>query len=373
MKRLLLTIILVSTALTVFAQHRPDSLAEYHRSSLYSVLITHPNLEYGNSIASAFLNMPMPDKFNDHNLNIRAFESSAKRVKTKAKSKQKDKINLEDIERFITNNSIAKSMWAKWFNRDPRTGVCNLELIGERGLYDASQLDISIADLTIMGREQLADRGEALIGNTFLLVNDITFADTGKRTGIAAAILSIAGDIFSVATGRDISPATDLVAMGVDMIDGFNVNVTSYLYRLAWDESRLQDFYASYVSARHDEAERTRRREAFDAVSGADTTLFRLEYVGRTTTMASIVSSKYFSNKSKDEQMFVACTRAVDKAIVQLQREYEEFKVNVPIYRVNPDGTVDVQIGLKEGVNNRSTYEVLMPRMARCRTARWAQ
>ena len=59
--------------------------------------------------------------------------------------------------------------------------------------------------------------------------------------------------------------------------------------------------------------------------------------------------------------MFVACTRAVDKAIVQLQREYEEFKVNVPIYRVNPDGTVDVQIGLKEGVNNRSTYEVLMP------------
>ena len=362
MKRLLLTIILVSTALTVFAQRRPDSLADYHRSSLYSVLITHPNLEYGNSIASAFLNMPMPDKFNDHNLNIRAFESSAKRVKTKAKSKQKDKINLEDIERFITNNSIAKSMWAKWFNRDPRTGVCNLELIGERGLYDASQLDISIADLTIMGREQLADRGESLIGNTFLLVNDITFADTGKRTGIAAAILSIAGDIFSVATGRDISPATDLVAIGVDMIDGFNVNVTSYLYRLAWDESRLQDFYASYyVSARHDEAERTRRREAFDAVSGADTTLFRLEYVGRTTTMASIVSSKYFSNKSKDEQMFVACTRAVDKAIVQLQREYEEFKVNVPIYRVNPDGTVDVQIGLKEGVNNRSTYEVLMP------------
>ena len=107
MKRLLLTIILVSTALTVFAQRRPDSLADYHRSSLYPVLIPHPNLEYGNSIASAFLNMPMPDKFNDHNLNIRAFESSAKRVKTKAKSKQKDKseknpfVDPEEWARFI--------------------------------------------------------------------------------------------------------------------------------------------------------------------------------------------------------------------------------------------------------------------------------
>ena len=49
-----------------------------------------------------------------------------------------------------------------------------------------------------------------------------------------------------------------------------------------------------------------------------------------------------------------------DKAIVELQREYDEFKVNVPVYSVNGDGTVDVKIGLKEGVNSRSVYEVLM-------------
>ena len=364
MKRLIITILLLSTVFTVWAQRRPDSLAEYRRSSLYSVLIKHSRLPYGSTINSAFLAMPMPDKFNDHNLEIRAFESSVQKVKTRAKSSKKDQANLADINRFIVNNGIAKQMVAKWFNRNATTGVCNLELIGERGLYNASQLDIDLADLSIMGREQLADDGEELIGNTFLLVNDITFADNGERSAKAATVLSALGGLFSAVSGIDVRNTADMVAAGVNQIDGFNVNITSYLYRLKWNNECLQNFYSKYyISARHDEAERAARRDAFDAVSGYDTSLFHLEYVGRTTTMASIFTLKSFSEKSKDEQIYIACTRAVDKSIVELQRQYEEFKVNVPIYRVNDDGTVDVQIGLKEGVNNKSVYEVLMPTM----------
>ena len=60
--------------------------------------------------------------------------------------------------------------------------------------------------------------------------------------------------------------------------------------------------------------------------------------------------------------MLKAVTRGVDKAIVQLQRTYDEFKVNVPIGEISADGkTVDVPIGLKEGVNELSRYDVLMP------------
>ena len=60
--------------------------------------------------------------------------------------------------------------------------------------------------------------------------------------------------------------------------------------------------------------------------------------------------------------MVKVCTRAVDKAIVELQREYDEFKVNVPIFKISEDkSTVDVQIGLKEGINEKSRFEVLLP------------
>lgn len=344
------------------AQKRPDSLAQYRRSSLYSVLIKHSQLPYGESIDSAFMAMPMPEKFNNHNLDIRSFESSAKKVKVKANSDKKDAVNLSDINNFIAENGIAKNMVAKWFNRNAETGVCNLNLIGERGLYDASQLDIAIADQTIMGREQLADQGEELINNTYLLVNDITFADKGERSEKGATAVRVLGGLFSAFTGVDVTDATNLVADGVNEIDGFTVNITSYLFRLKWDEERLKQFYDNYyVSARHDADKREARRAAFDAVSGADTTLFKLEYVGRTITSASKTTSKSFAKKSKAEQMITLCARAVDKSIVELQREYEDFKVNVPIYRVNEDGTVDVQIGLKEGVNSKSVYEVLMP------------
>ena len=58
----------------------------------------------------------------------------------------------------------------------------------------------------------------------------------------------------------------------------------------------------------------------------------------------------------------MTCARAVDRAIVKLQREYDEFKVNVPITTVNDDRTVEVPIGLKEGVNLKSRYEVLQAR-----------
>ena len=102
--------------------------------------------------------------------------------------------------------------------------------------------------------------------------------------------------------------------------------------------------------------ERAARKAAFETSD-----LFRLEYLGYTETSAENVSSKTFSQKPLQEQFLKVCTRAVDKAIVELQREYDEFKVNVPIYSVNEDGTVDVKIGLKEGVNEKSRYEVLMP------------
>ena len=92
--------------------------------------------------------------------------------------------------------------------------------------------------------------------------------------------------------------------------------------------------------------------------------LFNLSYVGYTMTSAENVSSKTFSMKPLQEQFLKVCTRALDKAIVELQREYDEFKINVPIYAVNDDGTVSVKIGLKEGVNEKSTYEVLMKDMS---------
>lgn len=147
----------------------------------------------------------------------------------------------------------------------------------------------------------------------------------------------------------------DLAAGAANEIDGFRVNITTYLYRLVWNDEVAATFYQNYWFG--GEEDNPERRSAFDASD-----IFTVDYVGETTTSAANLASKNFSSKSKGEQMLKVCTRAVDKAIVELQREYDEFKVNVPIYRISEDGkTVDVQIGLKEGINEKSRFEVLMP------------
>lgn len=361
MKRLSLILAALLLVVSVSAQRNVDSLVKYRRSSLYTLLIKHSQLPYGESIDSAFMMMPMPDKFNNHNLDFRSFESSAKRVKKSADSKKKDAINFVDIESFFEGKAIAKELISKWFNRNAATGICDMSLISERGFYDASQLDIRLAEQSVRGKAQLADAGDQLIANTYVMVNDITFVDRGEVSSGVATGLRIFGAIAGALVGADFTDATDATADMVNDIDGFKVNITSYLYRLSWSEDKLWDFYSRfYADHTYSDADRIAIRDRFNSIAGNDP-IFKLDYVGKTTTSAGNMSSKYFVTKSKADQMLKVCTRAIDKSIVQLQREYDEFKVNVPIYSINDDGTVDVQIGLKEGVNLKSEYDILMP------------
>ncbi len=329
-------------------------LVKYRRSSLYSVLVKHSSFPYSAEIDSAFMVMPMPDKFNNHNIDVRSFESSA--VKMKKKGKGKTDVNTKDINNFLSEQHIAKALVAKWFDRNPSTGGFDMNLIQERGFYDASQLDISSAKESSRGVSALGDAGEELIGNTFLIFNDITFVDKGETSSKVAGGFALAGKLASQLTGDSSYESVGNLAAGVaNEVDGFRVNITTYLYRLVWNDEVAGTFYQSYWFNGDDSD--PAKKAAFD-----NSDIFTVEYVGETSTSAANLASKSFSNKSKGEQMLKVCTRAVDKAIVELQREYDEFKVNVPIYKIAEDGkTVDVQIGLKEGINEKSRFEVLLP------------
>lgn len=341
------------------AQKQVDSLVQYRRSSLYTVLIKHSQLKFGTTIDEAFMSIPTPDKFNNHDLAIKSFESSAVKVKRGAKNEEKDAINVKDIEAFFQENNIAKELVAKWFNRDAE-GNFNVDLIAERGFYDASQLAIKKAENTTRGIDQLADAGQELIDKTFILVNDITFLDVADKAKKVGGFMKLAGAIAGAAGVSNAENIGNLAGAATEQIGGFKVNISSYLYRLDWNKDKLLAFYNDlWVDPSMNPEARAANIAKFDAMNATDT-LFRISYVGKTTTSAFTPAYNAFSNKTEVEQLMKVSTRAIDKSIVELQREYEEFKVNVPIYRVNGDGTVDVQIGLKEGVNEKSEYDVLM-------------
>lgn len=329
------------------------AIQKYHRSSLYSVLIKHSTFPYGETIDSTFMSIPTPDKFNNHDAGPKSFESSA--TKMKKKGKNKSNTNARDIEQFIMKNDVPRQMVAKWFNRDPQNGTFDLDLMIERGLYDAQQVDIEAAKASSRNLLSLGDAGEELIGKTFLLVNDITFVDRGERSRKAATgIKALSAILGAVLGSSSIGDLGDTVGGTVNEIDGFCVNITSYLYRLNWTPEVAETFWSEYWIDREniDEA----KRLAFD-----NSGLFSLTYIGETTTSAANIASKSLSSKPKEAQMLKVCTRAIDKSIVKLQRAYDEFKVNVPIGNINlDDKTVEVPIGLKEGINEKSQFDVLM-------------
>lgn len=328
------------------------SLLKYRRSSLFSVVVKHPTFPYGNAIDSAFYSIPMPDKFNDHNLDVRSFESSA--TKMLKQGKKKDLTNQMDVDAFEASQHVARQMVAKWFNRSSQTGGFDMSLVQERGFYDASRADIEAAGRTTRNLAMLGDAGEDLIGKTFMIVNDITYVDKGQNSATAAAVVSGIGMLASAILGdKSIAQLGNSVAVAVNEIDGFTVNVTTYLYKLDWNDEISATFYQDYWYDR--DSVNVARRVAFD-----ESGLFTLSYVGSSHCSAQNTSSKSFSKLTKEQQMVRTCARAVDRAIVQLQRSYDEFKVNVPVLKVNENKTVEVAIGLKEGVNANSRYEVLM-------------
>ncbi len=330
------------------------SIEKYRRSSLYSILITHSSVPYAEEIKTAFLGIPTPEKFNNHDLPYRILESSAPKMR-QGVGKKKTKTNLMDINNFFMQEQIAKQMMGKWFNRNAYTGAFDMGLIQERGFYDASQTDIDAAAQTSRNIAMLGDAGEELIGKTFVLVNDVTYVDKGKGSAVAGSIFSVLGSVVESVTGiSGLSDVGDLMGQAVNEIDGFTINITSYLFRLDWNEEIMGTFYKEYwyTADNIDEDKKT----AFDASD-----LFTLSYIGETFASADNLSSKSFSKDTKEQQMLKVCARCVDKAIVNLQKEYDEFKVNVPIYRINEDEkTVEVQVGLKEGISEKSDFEVLM-------------
>lgn len=336
MKKIVLVAALLLSCVASYAQ-KDSLMMDYRRSSLYSLLINHDDQKFAKEISDVFLQIPTPDKYNNHNLSVRVV-SMDKKLK-----------DTEVVDQFIESNHIASRLVSRWFNRDPFTGVCDVELVKERGLYDANIFDKELAARSKRGIAMLEDAGEDLIGNTFLVVNDITYIDrekTGKAISMGFRALGMLADAYM---GTD--NFTDIGNSMGDMMEtlkGFKVNVNTHLYQLVWDEETSMAFYSEYYTSVPDEA----KKAAFDGNRGK----FRLKYIGSQKSSGKNVSFIGVNLDIPEQMIRKACQRAIDENIASLQKNFEAFKVKTPLVSVEP---LRADIGMKEGITEDSRFEVL--------------
>lgn len=278
-----------------------EESVNYRRCSLTHMLIQHPMYSFNDEITDAFKQLPWNERFNNHDLGVKVVKFSTQEYT--------DQTN--EIAKFLTKAKVANRSIAKWFKWNKNTGTFNMDLVRERGLYDATELERQIASLSVRGSSILEDAGETLIPKTFLIMHDICYS------------------------GHYSNKAEDANSIGYRR--SFSVKISSYIYSIDWNSDCLNEFYVTHYNGNP------------DFISNAD-----YKYTYRAKVESTVEDS---SNKLTQFDLIKQVVgRALDVNIVKLMKEYPDFRIMAPVVSVEP---FQCYIGKKEGISDNSKFEVL--------------
>lgn len=315
----------ILAAASSYAQLQSESGMAYERSSMHVMMIKHLNQKFEDVLEDVFLQAPFPERFNDHNLGVKTVAFA-----------ELEGDQSSNIASFAQQVNLGQKMVAKWFDRNKQTGSFDMNLIRERGFYNASLGDRNMARASIRGEALLMDAGEHLINNTYLLVNDISYRSKGS------------GNWFLKSLAAMYTGNADGMQKAMEAIGGFKVDMKSYLFKLHWDQETAHKFYSMYYT--EDGAKDADKVAAFKN----DRTTFRMEYVGKTESMSSETNFK--AVKEPKSLLVKVCKQTIDKNIAQLQHQYPDFRIKAPLLSVNP---LKADVGIKEDITEKSRFEVL--------------
>jgi len=385
MKKLLLLLsILTISTVAVKAQKEVDD--SYRRSSVCLILMDESSMPKRDVIKNAFLASPMPEKYNDHNIDPRIFDISrisitdadqaayeqavygeggkskpavsnetkkavgaglnklgrmaggsagaatSKAGDATASSAKSDEFAVKSYK-YLMEQKVAKQLFDKWFIDGDDF---SMELIKERGLYDASAIDAQKAKSSVRGLGILEDAGEELINNTFVVVSRFRYM---SKDELAAEIDAMTSGVASQLGGSAAASASS-AAVKASLGAGYYVRITSYLFKLNWNQDIADKLYA----------------ELWDNMSAYNNSdIFSLQYVGEETAWAN-VKAGVFTKKSEAELIDIATVNATDAVLAKLEKKYDVFKTKTPLLGTDP---VTAAIGMKEGVEAGDSYEIL--------------
>jgi len=362
-------IVLVAAVLVpmfLFAQKKGKDVEEvkYRRSSLHIMMMEDDKLPEREIIVGAFKNAPFPNKYNDHNIGVvRApyiqIEEGTEAKKEEGDEQGKNKLKGGDkvIEAFFDKQKIANKLVAKWFNQTSK-GDFNMELIADRGQYDATDLDVKKAGGQARSvNSQLIDAGFELIDKTFVVINKFNFFENEIPAKIAHVIslelvneMKADNPLMVKIKQAAKQKADDLYER---MRKGYTVTTKAFLYKLDWSDAVSTVFYNDYwVDENTPEEEKQKR---FDLFKNSD--LFQLNFVGMDKARILILNLKG-GDLTKQQIIAEATTRSIDRVYAKLQKGYDVFKAKTPLLTYDKKNC-SAKIGMKEGLEGKEKFEVL--------------
>lgn len=354
-KLLTIGFILFGISFSSFSQNIKDTVnSTYRRSSLYTILIESDVYDKQEYVNDAYYKMPFPDKYNDHiagaqsmipkAYSLTSSECSSFGLDAANAGKVNEKTMVYILNKYFEQNKTANAVVAKWFNRK-EDGSFDMSLISERGFYNATKMEAQIAAGTVRGIAALADAGEELIANTFIVASQLNFISNEVSALAAKEIAISAANRLPYPIAKEAAIAT-ANAVYEQARKGYSVWTTSYLFKLKWDEETAAIFYSQYWMDSTNATEA--KKQAFDS-----TNIFKLEFIGAEKAKSLVV---FGGDRSESEIIEVATIRNVNNVYTSLQKAYDVFKTKTPLYSGKP---LRARIGMKEGVSKGDKFEVL--------------
>ena len=381
-------------AAPVFAQTEEGGGAKFRRNSLCLILATEAG-ENSEVIKEAFTQMPIPEKYDDFNVDVRHVELNydslnltdedykeailaampdslyyTAKAEGGVESKQASAVGefLTDAgadmlgsltgglmnengltakdyiafaTREINKNDIAHKLYDKWLVNDE--GALTFDKVWAKGVESAT-IDEKAANAVSAAASGLnAELGTELIGNTYVVMLRYRYID--KQTMLdrinenAQAIVDLAGGGMAAKIG--VQMAIKGIASSAAG-SGHIVAATAYLYKLRFDNEKLRALMDD--------------KAAYDASD-----LFALQYLEKQTKWAW-VKEKQILDKTDEEKIGIATVVATDAALAKLSRGKKGFFRNRAELIVGTDAkgkpTYSAKIGTREGVEKGDRYDV---------------
>lgn len=363
-------------ALFIFVTFNLFSQAEYkyRRSSLSLFLIESESFDNKDAVLNSYSNYPFPDKYDNNNfaentINLN-FELPNEFLKSngyldtlsKAGDLLKASTNLNYKLEYFDNNTkavvfpseseefklkldylikeknLGNQLVNFWYQL--KDNKYSENLISERGLYDASVLDASLAQNTERKNAILSDAGFELLDKSFIVFTKLNFYSNEPVAAIARdkAIREFeekSGNLPGLLKKKglaEIQKAYDAAKEGYTLIS------KNFLYKLNYSPKQ-DEFFASY----------------YNDPSSLPNDFFNLEFIDHQYN-SSLVTFSLKEKRTQEQLIDIALVRNLDNMFAKLQRKNEVFKPLSPLLSLDP---IVSQIGLKEGVEKGDKFEVL--------------
>jgi hypothetical protein len=308
--------------------------SEYDRNAL-----TFIGLDFDENLSSEVLTrfseaQKVPEKYYDNTISHNLIKTEAKRDSAFGVML---KLKENDIAKWLNENKVGQQILSIWFNRQP-DGSFNVDILKERGLFNANDHDFIVASSSKRGESSLMDMGMQLVNQSYVL----------------------AFDFYDIMTMEQYYNKNE-TATEKRTSNGYRASLNSYLLKLDFNDSVAAVFFRDYWVGEND-PNKADRIAAFNnanfpfvAVSNQHNSVSATQYNPEQPLAPEV-------QKTKSELLDQMGTSAIEMVLTDIERQRQDFRVKAMVSDVKP---ISAKIGKKEDLKFDQRYFVHENRVKR--------